>query len=468
MVTTLPGPPDALRGPGTGNNGSVIPSQEGTPVSDPSRPSPGSPARALPRPCTAETGSATPTPAGPGASLLALLALLSAVASLATDMYLPAFPAVADDLGTSASGVQLTLTTFMLGLALGQFIIGPLSDSLGRRRPLLAGVLLCLVASIACALAPSITMLAIARFVQGFAGAAGVVLARAIITDTTHGRATAKLMSLMMIIVGVMPVIAPLIGGGILQVTHWRGVFWAISALVLVMVLGSLTLARETLPPGRRHPGGLSALAGSTGVVLRNRRYRWALLTFALAFGAMFAYISASPFVLQEVAGLSTLQYSVAFGVNGLGMMASGTLAIRLVDRLPVIRVLGGGVVLLVLAASGLLVTVLLGSATVPLLVCMFALVFAMGQILGNASAVAMSAAASRAGTGSALLGALQFLLAALVAPVVGLGGKSDALPMAVTVMVCALLSLGSFLVLLRQPDPAQRSRTTGQDGGPE
>lgn len=428
-------------------------------MSEPRRPSPGRPTPAPPGPVKdgteTGTGHTAPAPAGPGVALLVLLALLSAIASLSTDMYLPAFPAVAQDLDSSASGVQLTLTTFMLGLALGQFIIGPLSDSLGRRRPLLVGVLLCLLASIACALAPGIIWLAIARFVQGFAGAAGVVLARAIITDTSHGRATAQRMSLMMIIVAVMPVIAPLIGGGILLVADWRGVFWAISALVLVMAIGALTLARETLPPERRHAGGLRVLRQNTGSVLRTGRYRWALLTFALAFGALFSYISASPFVLQNVAGLSTLQYSVAFGANGLGMMLSGMLAIRLVNRLPVVRVLAGGVVLLVLAASGLLVTVLLGSATVPLLVCMFVLVFAMGQILGNASAVAMSAVASRAGTGSALLGALQFLLAALVAPVVGMGGEANALPMALSVMVFALLALGSFLALLRQPDPS-------------
>lgn len=433
-------------------------------MSEPSRPVPGSPNRAERKSATAGSGPAASFSAGPGTALLVLLGLLTSVAALSTDMYLPAFPAVTEDLGTSASGVQLTLTTFMLGLALGQFVIGPLSDSLGRRRPLLAGVLLCLLASIACALAPSLTVLAIARFVQGFAGAAGVVLARAIITDTTQDRTTAKLMSLMMTIVGVMPVIAPLIGGAILQVTHWRGVFWAISVLVLVMVLGSLALARETLPPGRRHPGGLRTVAGNTGVVLRNRRYRWALLTFALAFAAMFSYISASSFVLQNVAGLTTLQYSLAFGVNGLGLMLSGLLAMRLVDRWPVVRVLGGGMALLVLAAAGLLVTVLLGSATVPLLACMFVLVFAMGQILGNASAVAMSAVAGRAGTGSALLGALQFLLAAAVAPVVGLGGEEEALPMAVSVMVCALLSLGSFLVLRRQPDPAATGGTAAPD----
>ncbi|QCU79510.1 Bcr/CflA family efflux MFS transporter [Citricoccus sp. SGAir0253] len=394
--------------------------------------------------------------------LVALLALLTAVAALSTDLYLPALPAVAADLGATASGVQLTLTAFMVGLAAGQFVIGPLSDVLGRRRPLLAGVGLCLAASVACALAPDLGTLALARFVQGFSGAAGVVIARAIVADTTRGRATAKLMGLMMIIVGVMPVLAPLGGAAVLQFAPWRGVFWAVAALVLVMVVGSLTVVPETLPPERRHPVGLRPLLANAAAVLRTRRYRYALLTFALSFGAMFSYISASPFVLQEVAGLTTVQYAVAFGVNGLGMMTAGLVSIRLVDRLPVLRVLSVGVGLLLLAAVGLLVTVLLGTPTVPLLACLFVLVSAMGLVLGNASATAMGAVPDRAGTGSALLGTTQFLLAALVAPLVGLGGKADPLPMAVTVLACAALAATALLALPRDAGDRTRAAVDG------
>lgn len=396
----------------------------------------------------------------PTVLLIGLLALLSAVSPLATDMYLPAFPDIAGDLGTTASGVQLTLTAFMLGLAAGQLVIGPLSDSLGRRGPLLVGTVGCLLASIACTLAPDVTVLIVARFLQGFTGAAGVVLSRAIITDTTRGPATAQLMSLMMVIGGIMPVLAPLGGGLVLEVTDWRGVFWVITALVVVMVVGVAASVRETLPPERRHGGGLRSLLSHTGAVLGNRGYVSATLVFALGFGALFSYISASPFVLQTVLGLDSLQYSVVFGVNSVGIMAFGALNIRLVARFPVRRVLAVGVVLMLAAVAGLATSVLLGTPTVPTLASMFLLTSSMGLVLGNGSALAIRAVPTSAGTASAFMGATQFLLGAAVAPLVGLGGEHDPVPMAAFVLGSAVLSALAFLAIPR------RASTT-DDAGP-
>ncbi|MGM7666355.1 multidrug effflux MFS transporter [Microbacterium sp. A93] len=400
---------------------------------------------AINTPPVAVPGSQPPT-----ALLIGLLALLSAISPLATDMYLPAFPDVAGDLGTTASGVQLTLTSFMLGLAAGQLVIGPLSDSTGRRGPLLLGTVACLLAGIACALAPNVTVLVVARFLQGFTGAAGVVLSRAIITDTTRGPATAQLMSLMMVIGGIMPVLAPLGGGLILQVTDWRGVFWVITALVAVMAIGVATSVRETLPPTRRHGGGLRTLMGHAGTVLRHRGYVSATLVFALGFGALFSYISASPFVLQNVVGLSSLEYSIVFGVNSVGIMAAGALNIRLVGRFPVRRVLAVGVAVMLVAAGGLFASVLLGTPAVPTLVSMFLLTSSMGLVLGNGTALAMRAVPTSAGTASAFMGAFQFLLGAAVAPLVGLGGDHDPLPMAAFVLGSALLSAACFLAVPR------------------
>lgn len=397
-----------------------------------------------------------PGPPQPTALLISVLALLSAVAPLAIDMYLPAFPEMATDLGTTATGVQFTLTAFMIGMASGQLVIGPISDSVGRRRPLLVGTALCLVASIACALAPNIAVLIIARFVQGFTGAAGVVIARAVITDTSRGATTAKLMSVMMIIGGIMPVLAPLAGGAMLEFVDWRGVFGLISALVALMFLGVVVVVRESLPPSLRRSGGLRVLASNTRHVLGNRTYVCATLVFGMAFGAMFSYISASPFVLQNVVGLSTLQYSVVFGVNSLGIMIASMIAIRLADRVDIRRTAGAGLLLLLVATVGLLITVVLGSALVPVLVLMFAVTFSMGLLLGNVSAIAMQAAASTAGTGSAFMGAFQFLVAAVVSPLVGLAGEADAHPMAISMVICAALALIAYLGVIRAtPDSA-------------
>lgn len=411
-------------------------------------------------PPTAVPGSQAPT-----VLLIGLLALLSAVSPLATDMYLPAFPDIAGDLGTTASGVQLTLTSFMLGLAAGQLVIGPLSDSTGRRGPLLIGTVACLLAGVACALAPTVTVLVIARFLQGFTGAAGVVLSRAIITDTTRGPATAQLMSLMMVIGGIMPVLAPLGGGLILEVTDWRGVFWVITALVAVMVIGVATAVRETLPPERRHAGGLRTLLGHTGAVLRDRGYVSATLVFALGFGALFSYVSASPFVLQNVVGLSTLEYSLVFGVNSVGIMAAGALNIRLVGRFPVRRILAVGVAVMLAGALGLFASVLLGTPAAPTLVSMFLLTSSMGLVLGNGSALAMRAVPTSAGTASAFMGAFQFLLGAAVAPLVGLGGEHDPLPMAAFVLGCAVLSAACFLAVPRQDTATTDSASISGNG---
>lgn len=407
-------------------------------------------------------GSPTDAP-HPTGLLIGALALLSAVAPLAIDMYLPSFPEMANDLGTSATGVQLTLTAFMVGLASGQLVIGPISDSVGRRRPLLLGTLICLLASIGCALAPTIEVLATARFVQGFAGAAGIVLARAIITDISHGPATAKLMSMMMIIGGVMPVLAPLAGGTILQFTSWRGVFWVISALVVAMVLAVIAVVPESLPGTRRHTGGLRALMSNTGRVFGNRTYLCATATYALSFGTLFSYISASPFVLQNVVGLSALHYSVAFGVNSLGIMLASWIASRLADRVDTRRTLGGGLVGLLTASAALLVTVLLGSPAAPVMALMFCVTFSMGLILGNASAIAMQSVAGTAGTGSAFLGAGQFLLAAVVSPLVGLAGDVDALPMTISMVACAALASAAFLGLRAASGSPERSSTAHQ-----
>ena len=383
----------------------------------------------------------------PLALWISVLALLTAIAPLATDMYLPALPTVVTDLGSTASAVQLTLTAFLVGLAIGQLVIGPLSDGWGRRRLLLTGTVLCLVASVACAFAPTAGVLVAARFLQGFGGAAGVVLSRAVITDRTSGDRTARLFSVMMAINGIAPVIAPLLGSSLLGVVGWRGIFLVLALLTLVMTLGAAATVPETLPVERRVRGGLRAIATDVRSALGRRRYLGYTLAFSTAFAAMFAYISGSPFVLQNTLGLSTGQYGLAFGLNAAGLVVASMVSGRLPTRFGPRRQLIPGVGALTLTAAAFLVVVLAGTPRWPTLVVLFLAVASLGFILGNGAALASEEVRDIAGTGSALLGALQFGLGALVSPLVG----SSPLRMAVTMLVAASLAVVALSTLARR-----------------
>jgi DHA1 family bicyclomycin/chloramphenicol resistance-like MFS transporter len=376
------------------------------------------------------------------------LALLTAIAPLATDMYLPALPEVAAELGTTASNVQLTLTGFLVGLAVGQLVIGPLSDAWGRRRLLLAGTGLCLVATAACVVAPTIGALVVARFLQGFGGSAGIVLSRAVIVDRTSGSRTVQLFSLMMAINGIAPVVAPLLGSALLGVGTWRGIFVALTVLTLVMAVAAFMAVPETLPPERRSRGGLRATGRDVRSALTRPRYVGFTLAFAFAFATLFTYISGSPFVLQEALGLSNGAYAVAFGANAAGLIVASILNGQLAGRVDPRRVLALATLALVVLSLALLGIVLAGPSRWPVLVVLFLAVTSLGFVMGNASALASREVRDIAGTGSALLGALQFALGALVSPLVG----SSPLVMAAVMVAASLLSLGTQVVLGRRP----------------
>ncbi|HLU60108.1 MAG TPA: multidrug effflux MFS transporter [Pseudonocardia sp.] len=382
---------------------------------------------------------------------ICVLALLTAIAPLATDMYLPALPQVAAELGTTASGVQTTLTGFLVGLAAGQLVIGPLSDAWGRRRLLLAGTALCLVATAACVVAPTVGALVVARFLQGFGGAAGIVLSRAVIVDRTTGSRTVRLFSLMMAINGIAPVAAPLMGSGLLGLGSWRAIFVALTGLTLLMVIGAFLAIAETLPPERRVRGGLRATARDVRSALSRPRYVGFTLAFAFAFATLFTYISGSPFALQETLGLSDRAFAAAFGTNAAGLILASVANARLAGRVDPRRVLAVATTALVLLSLALLGIVLAGPSTGPVLVVLFLAVTSLGFVMGNASALASREVRDIAGTGSALLGALQFALGAAVSPLVG----SSPLVMAVVMVVASVLSLGAQAALARRREEA-------------
>ncbi|NGP07961.1 multidrug effflux MFS transporter [Rhodococcus sp. 14C212] len=377
------------------------------------------------------------------------LALLSATAPLATDMYLPGLPVMSESLGTSTVGIQLTLTTFMAGLGVGQLIVGPLSDGWGRRRLLLAGTVVLALSSALCATAPTVEVLIAARLIQGFSGGTGIVLARAVIADRARGNEAARLFSVMMIIGGVAPIVAPLLGGVLLGPIGWRGIFWVLTGLAVLMIVAVLTVVPETLPPERRHSGGLAALARNFGTVIGNRRFVGYAATFALGFGAMFSYISASPFVVQEVLGMTPGQFSLIFAVNSVGLVAGNIVNTRLIGRFEVRDLLRYGVTQMLTAGLLLVLAVLLADTNrwlvLPLL---FLVVSSLGFVMGNATALAQGQVPKAAGTGSAVMGASQFGLAALVSPLVGLGGEDTALPMALAIAISAALSMTALLTL--------------------
>lgn len=411
----------------------------------------------MPRSPGASTGTTrTDTTRSIGGVLVLVLALLTAVGPLAVDMYLPAFPLIASELGTTPTGVQLTLTAFLIGLGLGQLLIGPLSDSVGRRAPLIVGSLVCLFAGIACALAPSAEAFAVARFVQGLSGAAGVVLARAIISDTSRGTSAARLQGVMMIISVVAPVIAPLAGGAVIAVSGWRAVFFVQAGLAALMFLGVLVFAKETLPEEARTRGGIRATLDTVRTTLGNRAYTGYLLTFCFAFAALFAYISASPFVMQNMMGLSSGTFSLLFGLNALVIVITSAAAAALAGRVAYRRMIATGLAAAVLVGACLLAAVLNGVPMVPTLILFALFQGAMGFVFSNATVLALEQAGRNAGTGSAFLGFLQFMLAAAVSPLVGIGGEDTAVPMGLAMLVLAVLAVVAFTTLTR-PAPAAR-----------
>jgi DHA1 family bicyclomycin/chloramphenicol resistance-like MFS transporter len=384
-----------------------------------------------------------------GWPVLLVLATLAAVAPVSTDLYLPGFPAMGHDLDASASGAQLTLTTFLVGLAAGQLLMGPLSDRYGRRPPLLASTAVCLLAGVVCALAPNIAVLATARLVQGLSGAGGMVIGRAVIADLVTGRPAARAFTLMVTVGGVAPVLAPTVGGLLSGPVGWRGMLWTVAALCTVMFLGVLLALRETHPTGRR-TAHASYAAGLRRVVGR-RSYWGPVATLALSFAVMMAYISASPFVFQNVVGLSAVGYGIAFGVNAAGLVATGWVASRLVDRVePAAQVRR----FMAVQLSATLVLVALAAAGAPawlLPVPVFVAVSCNGGVMGNAAALAMSQVREVAGTGSAVLGGAQFTLGAVVSPLVGPGGAQSALVPAVVMAVASTLGFIASRVGLAQ-----------------
>ncbi|MFF3684337.1 Bcr/CflA family multidrug efflux MFS transporter [Streptomyces sp. NPDC002187] len=397
-----------------------------------------------------------PAVAARRAGLLVTLVLggLTALPPLSMDMYLPALPAVTDSLHAPAATVQLTLTACLLGMALGQLVVGPMSDKWGRRRPLLAGMAVYAVATALCALAPTAELLIAFRLLQGLAGAAGIVIARAVVRDLYDGVEMARFFSTLMLVSGVAPIVAPLIGGQVLRITDWRGIFVVLAAVGVLLTAVVLKWLHETLPPQRRHGGGVGEALRTMRGLLADRVFTGYTLTGGFAFAALFAYISASPFVVQEIYGASPQTFSLLFGLNSVGLITVGQINGKLlVGRVSLDKALGIGLSVIALAAAALL---LMTSGAfgrvglVPVAAGLFVLMSAMGLAMPNTNALALLRTPHAAGSASALIGTTSFLIGAIASPLVGIAGEATAVPMAVVQLTCALASVGCFLGLCR------------------
>ncbi len=391
--------------------------------------------------------------------LVLIIGALSAFGPLSIDMYLPALPSLAEELGGAASVVQLTLTAFMLGLALGQLVAGSLSDALGRRRPLLVGLVLYTASSLLCALAPSIAALILLRFVQGASGAAGIVIARAVVRDHFTGNDVARFFGLTMLVNGLAPILAPIIGGQILLFTSWRGIFVLLTGVGAVMLTAVTFGLPESLPPDRRRTGGLASSVAPFRRLAADRVFVGYALAMGLAFGAMFAYISGSPFVLEDIYGISPQAFGLFFGFNALGIVIVSQIGVRLIERVGPRALLATGLALSFSGGLLLLAVVVMGGGLAGILPAFFLVVASVGLTSPNATALAMADHPDVAGSASAFLGLLQFVIGALVAPLVGIAGTATALPMAV---VIASLTAGAGAVFLLLTRPLSRPTEVG------
>jgi len=385
---------------------------------------------------------------GLGVPLLLVLALLSATAPLSIDFYLASFPQVRSSLHTDATSVQLTLTGFLIGLGVGQVGWGPVSDRFGRLRPLLVGSVVSAVAAAAAALAPSIEALIAARFVQALAGAAGVVIARAVIADLLQSYAAARAMSLMMTINGLAPVVAPIVGGALAGHVSWRGILGIIFAVTLLQVVGILLVIRETLPGTRRTP---SVQLGHLGLLLRRPAFLGHAATQAFGFGTLMAYISSSSFVYQTVIGAAGWLYGLGFAVNALGLIGAGMVSARLAQRrvhpaATITRALPG----LLTAAVAFLIVALSGLPSWLLVVPLLFMTTSVGFLMGNSGALALEHSRDAAGAGSAVVGGLTFLVGGAVSPLGGVAGEDTAVPAGVVMVVCAVGAILCFTAVRR------------------
>lgn len=380
-----------------------------------------------------------------------ILGSLSAFGPLSLDMYLPALPMLETDLQTTTSMAQMSLTACLVGLSVGQLFAGPLSDVQGRRKPLLIGLIFYSLASFLCAVAPSIWTFLLLRLVQGMAGSAGIVIARATVRDLYSGTELTKFFALLMLINGIAPIAAPIVGGQLLQVTSWHGVFIALGLIGVVMFFTVMFGLPETLPARMRSKGGLGNTLKTFSGLVKDRTFMGYALSQGLVTAAMFAYISGSPFVLQEIFGVSPQLFSVIFAVNGLGIIIASQITGKLAGKVKETKLFVTGISIATIGGITLLTMILLDAGLFAVLVPLFFVVSSVGIVGATGFSLAMANQSKAAGSASALQGLISFIGGGIVAPLVGIGGSSTAVPMGVVMAVATVLSTLCYLFMIRR-----------------
>ena len=373
--------------------------------------------------------------------LVVFLGMLTAITPLATDLYLPALPIMPGELNTTASNIQMTIGIMTFGVALGQLFGGPISDTMGRKLPLIVGNLLCVSSGIICAFAPSIEILLLGRFLQGLTGSVGVVIAKAIARDFASGQELTKLFALLMMVNGLAPVLAPLIGGQLLLFTTWRVIFVILALFSAILLVGSL-LFRESLPKEKRVTGGVGVAVKNYLTLIKDKPFLGQTLIQLFAFGGFFAYISGSSFVYQNIFNLSAQEFSYLFGINSCGIVLASAISSRVSNVITAKQLLTFSLWQLTIGSLLFLIAMIFEWSLIPVTTILFFTVCTV-SLFGSASfSMAMTNYGKMAGSASAILGFASMFAAGIVSPLVGIGGDHTGVPMGITMLVCAVLSL--------------------------
>lgn len=381
--------------------------------------------------------------------MILILGSLSAFGPLSLDMYLPSLPELAGSMNTTTSLAQLSLTACLIGLAAGQLLSGPLSDIRGRRFPLLIGMVVYGAASLLCAFSTSIEMLIAFRFIQGLAGSAGIVISRAIVRDMYSGTELTKFFSMLMLVNGAAPILSPIIGGQLLKFTSWRGVFIVLTFIGAAMLLAVLFGLPETLSREKRPKGGISSTLSTFGALIRDRRFIGLALCQGFVSAAMFAYISGSPFVLQDIFGVSPQSFGIIFAVNGIGIIIASQMTGRLAGRVHERVLFRSGITLASIGGLNLLLAIVSEARLAFILPSLFIVVASVGIVNTAGASLALQNYGHAAGSASALLGLLSYILGALIMPLVGIMGSGTAIPMGLVIIGADLGAILCYLLLV-------------------
>ncbi|MCU1635995.1 MAG: Major facilitator transporter [Cryobacterium sp.] len=381
-----------------------------------------------------------------------VLGALTALGPFTIDLYLPAFPMLQKEFDVPAAAIQLTLTGTMLGFGVGQLIVGPWSDKVGRRLPLMLATSFHVLACVGAALSDDILWLGLFRLLQGFGAAAGAVVAMAMVRDLFGGKPLVRMLSRLALINGLAPIAAPVIGSQLLLFMNWRGIFWVLAAYgVLVLVAVAICIV-ETLPEQKRHAIGHNSISERYRAVLTDRVFIGVAIIGAMTFSGLFAYLSSSSFLFQEVYAFSPQQYGLLFAVNSVGIVAGNQMSSRLMHRLNVGPqwILAVTTTVMLVTAASIVVLDGAGAGLWGTLVPLFFFIMACGFSFPCAQVLALSSHGNEAGTAASLLGAANFGVAGLISPVVGLFGVGTATPMGVVMACTSVVSVLAFWLILR------------------